>query len=165
MYLFHACVESDCPRNLYSGIATLDSRGMATVKLPRWFEALNTDVCYQLTCVGAFAPVYVVSPIKRNQFKIAGGKKGLSVSWQVSGTRQDAIVKANPLKVEQRKPRALPKKSSRQAAKRRLPSLAAVTLPPSPTEPKIRRPKLKRASKSIELLIPARNNSRGEPPK
>lgn len=37
------------------------------------------------------------------RFKIAGGKAGLEISWQVTGVRQDAYAKAHPLVVEQGK--------------------------------------------------------------
>jgi hypothetical protein len=105
-YLSHTSVESDEMANVYSGNVTLDARGEAWVRLPDWFEALNTDFRYQLTCVGAFAPVYVAREITDHRFRIAGGRAGMKVSWQVNGIRHDAYAKAHPLKVEQDKPKA-----------------------------------------------------------
>ncbi|MCK4512613.1 hypothetical protein KAW64_12790, partial [bacterium] len=75
-YLLHSCVESDEMTNVYSGNVTLDARGEAQVELADWFEALNGDFRYQLTCVGAFAPVYVAEKISGNRFRIAGGEPG-----------------------------------------------------------------------------------------
>ena len=105
-YLSHASVESDEMANVYSGNVTLDAGGAAWVRLPDWFEALNTDFRYQLTCVGGFAPVYVAREITDHRFRIAGGRAGLKVSWQVTGVRHDAHARAHPLRVEQEKPAA-----------------------------------------------------------
>ncbi len=58
------------------------------------------DFRYQLTCVGGYAPVYVAEEIQGNRFKIAGGKPGLKVSWQVSGVRHDTYARNHPLQVE-----------------------------------------------------------------
>ena len=103
-YLLHNCVESDEMTNVYSGNVTLDARGEAQVELADWFEALNGDFRYQLTCVGAFAPVYVAEKISGNRFSIAGGEPGMEVSWQVTGIRHDPYSLENRLAVEQDKP-------------------------------------------------------------
>jgi len=103
-YLCHSFVESPEMLNVYSGTVTLDSDGEAPVPLPKWFEALNNDFRYQLTCVGAFAPVYVGEEIKGGTFKIAGGNPGMKVCWQVTGVRCDAYAQQNRLPVEMEKP-------------------------------------------------------------
>jgi hypothetical protein len=103
-YLYHASVESAEMMNVYSGNVTLDDKGEGDVVLPHWFEALNRDFRYQLTCIGGFSPVYIAEEIKQSRFKIAGGKPGMKVSWQVSGIRQDAFARAHPLQVEVAKP-------------------------------------------------------------
>ena len=103
-YLSHSFVESPDMKNIYDGVATLDANGEAVVTLPDWFEALNRDFRYQLTCVGGYAPVYVAEEVHDNAFKIAGGKSGLKVSWQVTGIRQDAWANAHRIPVEEDKP-------------------------------------------------------------
>jgi len=103
-YLYHSFVESPDMKNIYDGVATLDALGEAVVQLPDWFEALNRDFRYQLTCIGGFAPVYIAEKINQNHFKIAGGKAGLEVSWQVTGIRQDAWANAHRIPVEVEKP-------------------------------------------------------------
>jgi hypothetical protein len=103
-YLSHSFVESPDMKNVYDGVVTLDDDGEAVVTMPEWFEALNRDFRYQLTCVGGFAPVYVSEEIEENQFRIAGGEPGLKVSWQVTGIRQDVFAKAHPVVVEEEKP-------------------------------------------------------------
>jgi hypothetical protein len=103
-YLYHSFVESPDMMNIYNGVVTLDARGEALVELPQWFEALNRDFRYQLTCIGGFAPVYIAEKIKANRFKIEGGSEGLEVSWQVTGIRQDAYANAHRLPVEEEKP-------------------------------------------------------------
>jgi hypothetical protein len=102
-YLSHASLRSAEIKNFYDGVAVLDEKGEALVELPDWFEALNRDFRYQLTCIGGYAPVYIAAEIANHQFKVAGGQPGLKVSWQVTGKRQDAYVKAHSLQVEQEK--------------------------------------------------------------
>jgi hypothetical protein len=103
-YLYHSFVESPDMMNIYNGVITLDASGEAVVELPKWFEALNRDFRYQLTCIGGFAPVYIAEKMKENRFKIAGGSAGLEVSWQVTGIRKDAYANAHRLPVEEDKP-------------------------------------------------------------
>lgn len=103
-YLYHTSVESSEMMNIYTGNATLDSSGSATVQLPDWFEALNTDFRYQLTCIGGFAPVYVAQKVQSHSFRIAGGQAGMEVSWQITGVRHDAYAAAHPLVAEVDKP-------------------------------------------------------------
>jgi hypothetical protein len=103
-YLQHSFVESPDMMNVYNGNVVLDGRGEAWVELPEWFEALNRDFRYQLTCIGEFAPVYVAEKIRSNRFKIAGGQTGMEVSWQVTGVRQDPYAEAHRVQVEVPKP-------------------------------------------------------------
>jgi hypothetical protein len=105
-YLYHTSVESADMMNLYSGTVVLGDGGEATVKLPDWFEALNRDFRYQLTCIGGFAPVYIAQKIGNNTFRIGGGTPGLEVSWQVTGVRHDAYAEAHRSPVEVEKPSA-----------------------------------------------------------
>lgn len=102
-YLNHSCVESDEMKNVYDGVATCNSKGEALVTLPEWFEALNGQFRYQLTCIGGYAPVYIAEKIRNGRFKIGGGTPGLEVSWQVTGVRQDAYARTYPLVVEEEK--------------------------------------------------------------
>lgn len=103
-YLFHSSVESADMKNVYDGVVVLDANGEAVVDLPAWFEALNHDFRYQLTPIGAPGPnLYIAEEISNQRFKIAGGTAALKVSWQVTGIRQDAMARANPLIVEQDK--------------------------------------------------------------
>jgi hypothetical protein len=99
-YLMHAAVESSDMKNIYDGIAVLDDAGEAVVELPVWFEALNRDFRYQLTCIGGVASVYIADEVNDHHFRIAGGVPGLKVSWQVTGIRKDAFANAHPLVVE-----------------------------------------------------------------
>jgi hypothetical protein len=99
-YLYHSGVESPDMMNIYNGIVTLDANGEAKVELPDYFEALNKDFRCQLTCIGDFAPVYIAEKISNNQFKIAGGKTNLEVSWQVTGIRHDPFAQAHRIQVE-----------------------------------------------------------------
>ena len=105
-YLSHSFVESPDMMNVYNGNVVLDAGGEALVELPEWFEALNRDFRYQLTCIGGFAPVYVAEEISGNRFRIAGGQPGLKVSWMVTGIRQDAWANAHRIPVEEDKPDA-----------------------------------------------------------
>lgn len=104
-YLYHASVESSEMLNVYTGNVTLDSQGEGVVQLPAWFEALNRDFRYQLSCLGGFAPVYISQEIAHNTFRIAGGAPGMRVSWQVTGVRHDAYAEQHPMEIEADKTR------------------------------------------------------------
>jgi len=99
-FLQHSFVESPDMMNIYNGNIILDENGEALVTLPEWFQSLNKEFRYQLTCVGGFAPVYIAEKISDNHFKIAGGKPRMEVSWQVTGIRQDPYAVANRIVVE-----------------------------------------------------------------
>lgn len=103
-YLTQASITSSEMLSEYSGTVVLDESGSAVVKLPAYFESLNKDFRYQLTCIGGYAPVYIASEVSSNTFSIGGGKPGMKVSWQVSGVRHDAFATAHPLLPEQAKP-------------------------------------------------------------
>ena len=99
-YLSHSFVESPDMMNIYNGEVRLDDKGEATVEMPDYFSALNREFRYQLTCIGAPGPnLYVAEEIKDNRFKVAGGKPGLKISWQVTGVRQDAYAEAHRIAV------------------------------------------------------------------
>jgi hypothetical protein len=102
-YLVHASVESSEMMNLYTGTIITDGQGHAVVQLPEWFEALNADFRYQLTVIGQFAQAIVGRKMENNRFEIRTSAPNVEVSWQVTGVRQDAYAKANPLVVEQEK--------------------------------------------------------------
>jgi len=103
--LSHSFVESPDMMNIYNGNIMLDARGRGTVTLPAYFEALNAEFRYQLTAIGAPGPnLYIAAEIKGNQFKIAGGRPRMRVSWQVTGVRHDTFANANRITVEEEKP-------------------------------------------------------------
>lgn len=93
--LKHYCPEGPEPMLVYSGNAVMNDKGEAVVELPDYFDTINKDLRYQLTCVGGFAQVYVAEEVRDNQFRIAGGKPGMKVSWQVSGVRNDRYMQVN----------------------------------------------------------------------
>lgn len=102
--LFHSFAESPEMKNLYDGTVTLNKQGEAIVRLPDYFQALNTDYRYQLKPINEPMPdLHVKDEISNNRFTIAGGVAGGEVSWQVTGNRQDPYALANPLRVEVQK--------------------------------------------------------------
>jgi hypothetical protein len=103
-YLYHASVESPDMMNIYNGNITTNSRGIALVTLPDYFEALNRDFRYQLTVIGQFAQAIVAQEIRHNHFTIQTSKPNVRVSWQVTGIRHDAYAEAHPSPVEVDKP-------------------------------------------------------------
>lgn len=99
--LNHYCTEGPEPLNVYSGTVSLDGSGAAWITLPEYFQTLNKDFRYQLTPVGASMPdLYVAEEVQGNRFKVAGGKAGMKVSWQVSATRNDLYVQRAGIPVE-----------------------------------------------------------------
>lgn len=104
-YLRHFGVTSDQASNQYSGTVELDASGTATVDLPKWFEAVNADVRYQLTPIGAAMPsLHVASTVKSGRFRIAGGSAAGRVSWLLIGVRSDPDATRRLPPVEQVKP-------------------------------------------------------------
>jgi len=99
-YLQHSFVESPDMMDIYNGVVTLGEFGTAEVQLPDYFEALNRDFRYQLTPIGAFAPLYVAREMHNRTFTIAGGRPKLRVSWQVTGIRHDAYAQSHRIEVE-----------------------------------------------------------------
>jgi hypothetical protein len=151
-YLSHSFVESPDMMNVYNGNVTLEANGTAEVTLPDWFEALNRDFRYQLTAVGAPGPnLHVAEEIAGNRFKIAGGRAGMKVSWQVTGIRQDAFANANRIPVEEDKlaeergqflhPEAFGKSPARGMARAMVPHAPPEKLPaathPEPVKPEV----------------------------
>ena len=106
-YLYHSFVESPDMLNIYNGNVVLDDQGEARVEMPDWFEALNQDFRYQLTPIGAAMPdLFIAQEIKDNTSRIAGGERGMEVSWQVTGIRHVAYANARRTPVEEAKPAA-----------------------------------------------------------
>lgn len=103
-YLNHFCSTGPEPLHAYSGNVVLDARGEAVVDLPAYFDSINRDLRYQLTCIGGFAPVYIAEKVRDNRFSIAGGNPGLEVSWRVEAVRDDLLVRRHGFVAEQDKP-------------------------------------------------------------
>jgi hypothetical protein len=104
-YLSHSFVESPEMLDVYSGTVTTGRSGLARVRLPAYFEALNRDFRYQLTVIGAFAQAMVSEEIRNNAFAIRTDPGGVKVCWQVTGVRKDAWAEANRVPVEEAKPK------------------------------------------------------------
>jgi len=105
-YLYHSFVESPDMMNVYNGNVTTDAGGLATVALPGYFQALNSDYRYQLTVIGQFAQAIVKKEIQNNSFVIQTDKPNVKVSWQVTGIRQDPWANAHRIPNEVVKPAA-----------------------------------------------------------
>jgi len=103
-YLYHSFVESPDMKNIYDGTVSTDQNGEATVQLPDWFEALNSDFRYQLTVLGTFAQAIVSEKMKSNRFTIRTSVPNVEVSWQVTGIRKDAYANKHRIPVEVDKP-------------------------------------------------------------
>jgi len=99
-YLYHSFVESPDMMNVYNGIVVTNNQGIAEVILPEYFEALNSNFRYQLTCIGTFAQVIIYEEIVNNKFVIKSDKPHVKVSWQVTGIRKDPYAEMNRIKVE-----------------------------------------------------------------
>jgi hypothetical protein len=101
-YLQHSFVESPDMKNIYDGNVTTNAKGYATVTLPKWFQALNKDLRYQLTILG-HAPwdtqARVWNEIKNNRFTIRTNHGNVKVSWQVTGIRHDPYANAHRIQV------------------------------------------------------------------
>ncbi|RSM99459.1 hypothetical protein DMB42_41850 [Nonomuraea sp. WAC 01424] len=103
-YLSHSFVESPEMLNVYSGVAVTDDQGKVTVALPDYFEALNRDHRFQVTPIGRLAMAAVDGGVRDNAFIICTDQPNVTVSWQVTGVRQDPWALAHPVEVEKEKP-------------------------------------------------------------
>jgi hypothetical protein len=106
-YLQHSFVESPDMKNVYDGVVRTDGRGFATVRLPRYFQALNRSFRYQLTVIGrpgAFVDAMVVRELRHNRFVIQTERGRTKVSWQVTGIRKDRYANAHRIQPEIAKP-------------------------------------------------------------
>ncbi|HEY5998841.1 MAG TPA: hypothetical protein VI078_05995 [bacterium] len=108
-YLSHSFVESPDMMNIYNGNVTTDERGYATVGLPAWFGALNRDFRYQLTVIDeadgeGFVQAKVIRGVAENRFTIRTSAPGATVSWQITGIRQDPYANEHRIPVEEDKP-------------------------------------------------------------
>ncbi len=93
--LKHFSIESNEVLNMYRGVVPLDSNGVATIKLPEYFDLININFSYQLTAIGTSQNPYVLEEIDGNQFKV-GGAPNTKVSWTVYANRNDAYMQQNP---------------------------------------------------------------------
>lgn len=105
--LYHSFVESSELKNLYDGTAILDEDGEVTIILPDYFMALNRDFRYLATGMSEPMPdLHLQRGVRREwffgapSFRISGGKPGGTISWQVTGVRQDAYALSRPMQVE-----------------------------------------------------------------
>jgi hypothetical protein len=101
--LRHASIESNEVLNQYSGNITTDSKGNATVTLPKYFEVLNKDFRYQLTVMGSFAQAIIKKEVSNNQFVIKSNRPNVKVSWQITGVRNDRNMQYAPFVAETEK--------------------------------------------------------------
>lgn len=100
-YLRHFSIESNEVLNVYRGNAIFDSNGEAVVHMPSYFDAANNNNCsYQLTPIGAYAPLFIKEKMANGQFVIGGGQAGMEVSWTVHTERNDPYLQQNPSKRE-----------------------------------------------------------------
>lgn len=101
-YLVHSCVESNEVLNVYSGSATTSGlENEVVVTLPEYFQSLNKDFRYQLTCINQFANAIVSKEISYNQFTIKTDKPNVKVSWVVYAVRNDKYMQDHPFQAEQ----------------------------------------------------------------
>jgi hypothetical protein len=84
-------------------VEVTDEDGEAKVSLPDFFEALNRDHQFQLTTIGQLALATVVGGVQDNAFTIRTDKPRVTVSWQVTGVRQDPWAEANRIPVVEEK--------------------------------------------------------------
>lgn len=95
-YLNHFSIESNEVLNIYRGTVTCDATGNAVIVLPDYVSAININFSYQLTPIGAFAGLFIAKKMENGTFSIAGAQPGMEVSWQLTGTRNDAYMRNRP---------------------------------------------------------------------
>ena len=94
-YLYHSFVESPDMMNIYNGNIKTNLNGIAVVKMPKYFKALNKEFRYQLTVIGSFSQAIISKEINNNSFEIKTSNPNTKVSWMVTGVRKDAWANKN----------------------------------------------------------------------
>ena len=97
-YLSHASIESNEVLNKYSGVVVTNNNGIAKVALPSYFELINKDFRYQLTAIGKLSHAYISKEISNNTFEITTDVPNVKISWEVTATRNDEVMKNSPFK-------------------------------------------------------------------
>jgi hypothetical protein len=112
-FLYHSFVESPDMMNVYNGVVTTDSNGLAIVTLPDYFDALNRDFRYQLTVLDDSENDFILAKVYRKigvdgplMFTIKSSLPSVEVSWQVTGIRKDAWAEKNRIPNSVDKPAA-----------------------------------------------------------
>lgn len=67
------------------GRAILDEAGEAVVEVAPLQDREFANYSYTLTCVGEYAPVYILQKYDGRSFRISGGIPDLEVSWEIRG--------------------------------------------------------------------------------
>jgi DNA-binding CsgD family transcriptional regulator len=101
-----------------SGVVELDQRGEASVELPWRDGGEELDLTYQLTCVGGFAPVFVIEEPGKRSFRISGGRPGISISWMVRGHAINSPADALPPRVRETLAQLMTGASDKEIARR-----------------------------------------------
>ena len=94
-FLKHFSIESNEALNIYRGNAILGRSGRVAVKLPEYFEDVNTNYTYQLTSIESSIPAFIARKVVQGVF-IIGGKPGAEVSWMVMAERNDPYFAQSP---------------------------------------------------------------------
>lgn len=83
-------VDGGAQRSVLDGMVRTDSRGYASVRVPRRFGALEGGFRYQLTTIRSFARAIVWRELRGSRFVIRTRRPRVKVSWQVTGIRGSA---------------------------------------------------------------------------
>lgn len=76
-------------KNVYSGVATLDQNGEATMVLPHEVSERNATFTYQATSTAKrMLNLHIKSTMSNDRFTIAGGTPGGEIAWELVGTEK-----------------------------------------------------------------------------
>src|SRR5262249_29168778 len=100
-----------------SGVVELDEKGEASVVLP-WRDGGELELVYQLTCIGGFAPGFVMQDPTRRPFRVRGGRAGISVSWMVRAQATASPADALPPRVRETLDQLMTGASDKEIARR-----------------------------------------------
>ena len=77
------------PKDVFSGVVTLDQNGNATITLPTSVMAQETDFTYQATGLNESMPnLHLKSELNDGSFTVAGGTPEEQVTWQLFAVRE-----------------------------------------------------------------------------
>lgn len=98
-WLRHSAVESDKVLLTYQGRAKT-KKGKVMITLPKYVEAINKNIEYQLTAIGKNGIIWISKEFSNNKFEVSSNIPEIDFSWTITGERNDKRMIDKPFEPE-----------------------------------------------------------------